>query len=104
MKEILSFPTAEAAPERRDVLKYQGVPVDRPLSDVIEMLYARAAGDLAEWAAPVGVLSEVSIPDFAKVYHGEGDNEPRTPVGDIFQRAERLALFAVTLGERVSRR
>ena len=73
------------------------------MSGEIEALCTAALELLAEVAAPAGVLREISESDFEVVYQGEGRNEPRTPVEDIFTRAETLALFAVTLGPRVSR-
>jgi len=104
MTELLTFSIDEVVPDRVAVLQNQGIPAKRRLSPAIETLYARAIQLLTEVAAPVGVLSEISISEFEVVYRGEGQNEPTTPVGDILGRAENLAVFAVTLGERVSRR
>jgi hypothetical protein len=52
---------------------------------------------------PRGLWQEVSTQEFADLYRGEGRNEPRTPLEAIAPRAEHLALFAVTLGSKVSR-
>jgi len=100
MTEILEFSIAELMPDRKVVLEDQGVPAGMAVSEQIEDLYHLACRLLAETAAPVGVLREISASAFAHVYLGEGKNELRTPVGDIFDRADHLALFAVTLGAR----
>jgi len=100
MSDILEFSVAELVPDRTAVLENQGIPAGTAVSQQIQDLYYLACGLLAEAAAPVGVLCEISASAFAHVYMGEGRNEPRTPVGDIFERADHLALFAVTLGER----
>ncbi len=100
MSEILEFPIAELIPDRIAVLEDQGVPAGTAVSEQIEDLYCVACRLLAETATPVGVLREISTSAFAHVYSGEGRNEPRTPLGDIFERADHLALFAVTLGEQ----
>lgn len=100
MREIVRFAAIEAAPELHDVLAGQGIPTGTPVTPQIEQLCATAMNVLVETAVPVGVLAEVSKEEFQSVYVGEGRNEHRTPVGDIFQRADRLCLFAVTLGER----
>jgi hypothetical protein len=102
MSEILNLSTDELTPDRGAVLESQGIPAGVFVPGEVEALYITACGLLSEVAAPAGILREISLPEFAAVYRGEGRNEPRTPVGDIYVRAERLALYAVTLGERVS--
>ena len=103
MSEIITFSSEEAVPARADVLSNQGVPAEKVFSGEIEAIYAKALGLLVEVAAPAGIVRAISRSEFASVYHGEGRNEPHTPVGEIFGRADDLALFAVTLGERISR-
>ncbi len=46
----------------------------------------------------------VSIPDFEKIYPGEGRNDEDTPLEHVMQDASSMALFAVTLGNEVSQR
>ena len=103
MTEVLTFSSQDVAPERDAVLDSQGIPAGTPLAKETEALYIAALDVLSEIAEPAGILLEVSKSDFAAVYEGEGLNEPSTPVGDIFDRGGDLALFAVTLGDRVSR-
>jgi hypothetical protein len=57
--------------------------------------------DLSE---PKGLIETVSIDEFELIYPGEGLNEPKTPLAQIYPRATQLALFAVTLGPAVSSR
>ncbi|MFH0981649.1 MAG: vitamin B12 dependent-methionine synthase activation domain-containing protein [Planctomycetota bacterium] len=103
MTELLTFSAAQVTPDRAAVFETQGLPAGQEVPEGTETLYTAAIDLFAEAAAPVGILSEISPADFEIVYHGEGRNEPRTPVGDIFGRADRLALFVVTLGEAISR-
>ncbi|UCG87813.1 MAG: hypothetical protein JSW71_04505 [Gemmatimonadota bacterium] len=102
MTEVLELSPDEVRPERHDVFENQGIPLDAAVSPQIARLYSQAEIILADTAAPVGVLCEISRSDFAIVYRGEGRNEPNTPVGDIFELADRLALFTVTLGAETS--
>jgi hypothetical protein len=95
---VLEFSHAEICPERNAVLEILGIPKDMTLQDRVERVYATAAELLAETAATVGVLNEISTSDFATVYRGEGRNELDSPVAEIFPKAEHLAMFAVTLG------
>jgi hypothetical protein len=103
MSAILPFSTEELMPDRDAVLANQGIPAGKAVSREIDGLYVRALELVVEFAAPAGILGEISQADFEAVYRGEGRNEPSTPVGDIFPKAENLALFAVTLGPRISR-
>lgn len=103
MTEILTFSSAEVTPDRNAVFENQGIPPNTAVCEEIEGLYTKAVEILLETIAPAGVLGEMSKSDFQIVYPGEGRNEPTTPVADIYVRADHLALFAVTLGERIGR-
>jgi hypothetical protein len=89
------------------ILARQGVPPqpqpgasgDRALA-----LAQRARELYAGLAAPAGIAAEVSALELATIYAGEGRNAPETPLGEIFPRAQRLTLFAVTIGAAVSER
>jgi hypothetical protein len=101
VSEILTFSTDETRPDRAAVFENQGIPAGASVTRDVEALYEAALRLLGELATPRGIVAPISKPEFEVVYRGEGRNEPRTPVGDIFGRADELALFAVTLGERV---
>jgi hypothetical protein len=101
MTETVTFDVDQVVPERAAVLELQGIPPGNALPEHVEGLYAAALRVLMEMAAPVAILADVSIPQFGTIYRGEGNNEPRTPVADIFPEAECLALFAVTMGPKL---
>jgi hypothetical protein len=68
---------------------------------MVEETWAAARDLFPKVAEPIGMYEQIAPAEFARVYEGEGDNEPRTPVGEVSRRARRLALFAVTLGPRI---
>ena len=103
MSETIIFPPDEMIPDREAVFALQGIPASKSAQDPADSLCTRALGLLAEVAAPAAILAEISASEFETVYRGEGRNQPHTPVGDICRRADSLALFAVTLGEQISR-
>ena len=103
MTDVFTFAPEEVSPDRDAVLAQLGIPAGTELSDRIERLYADAVGMLAVTVAPGGVITEIPGDGFEAVYGGEGKNAPETPVAAIAARAEHLALFAVTLGEPLSR-
>ena len=102
MAKILRFETSDVTPQREAVLEHQGVPIGRTVSADIDTLFDMAISLFAEFADPVGMLKGISKDRFAEVYQGEARNQPQTPVGDIFRQADRLALFVVTLGQRIN--
>ena len=99
MTEIVEIPTSDLTPIPEDVLTQQGVPPGTPVRTDIQKICARALELLDETATIVGIVSEISLPEFAVVFEGEGENEADTPVGEIFHESEHLLLFAVTVGK-----
>ncbi|MGD2111581.1 MAG: vitamin B12 dependent-methionine synthase activation domain-containing protein [Phycisphaerae bacterium] len=102
MTEILNYTPDEVRPTRAAVFESQGLPTGDAARDEIEALYGSAMDLLGRVAAPVAILADITTDEFADVYRGEGMNELRTPVGDIFSQATDLALFCVTLGPKIS--
>lgn len=102
MTEILRFSVDQAIPNRDAVFVNQGIPAGAVVHRHIDELFNAALSIFSSTAAPLGILSEISQSAFGRVYVGEGNNELRTPVDDIVGSAVHLALFVVTLGERVS--
>lgn len=98
----MSYTALQCEPELGSVLDCQGIPrdakYDRRISDLIE----RAVSEFVAIGEPQALVAEIGQAEFAAVYRGAGNNEPVTPVSDIYPQAERLALFALTVGAKVS--
>lgn len=104
MKEIVEISVNDVKPDREDVLKTQGIPLVNEPPEKVQKLFKRAMDLFLEFAQPIGIISDISIPEFEAVYYGEGLNEKTTPLEKIFKKAGSLALFALTIGEKVSQR
>ena len=104
MNGFVDLPGAGIPPDPRSVLRGQGIPDDANLPDRVRTLVDDARELYRSLAEPRGRYVAVSGEEFRAIYLGDGRNARRTPLEAIFPRAERLALFAVTLGEPVSRR
>jgi len=102
--QILCFESDPFVPTREVVLELQGVPETGKISPQSELLLTSALDEANRLAEPKAVYRPLSEEDFARVYAGEGANEHPNPVDEIFPRADRLALFAVTLGPVISNR
>jgi cobalamin-dependent methionine synthase I len=48
-------------------------------------------------------MQEVTVSEFEAIFEGEGQNDPESPLATIYPQAEGLALFAITMGESVSK-
>ena len=98
----VTLTTRKLMPTPRDVLAAQGVPRGAPVSSRLERLVEDALSLLGESAEPMGVFEPVSTEEFASVLSGDGQNAQDPVVGWIYSRADALALFAATLGPRIS--
>jgi len=103
MKQIIQISIDQIKPDPTGVFQSQGIPPGTPPPKRVKDLYDSAEELFFKLAAPIGIIADISIEDFAKIYPGNGNNEPDTPLEHIFPRANHLALFAFTLGKEISR-
>lgn len=101
MTGTVRFPRAVATPDTRTVLNAQGIPDGSQVPQRVAALVEEAFEIYSDRVEATGTRFEVSTEDFGRIYRGEGRNAPRTPLEDIFPKAHRLSLFAVTVGEPV---
>ena len=103
MRERLTLEAAATPPDRATVLRCQGIPEHVEPRERVRQLADRAIERYAARTEPRALYAELSREAFEPIVRGEGLNAPRTPLDEIVPRADRLALFVVTLGEAVSR-
>ncbi|MFH1936136.1 MAG: vitamin B12 dependent-methionine synthase activation domain-containing protein [Bacteroidota bacterium] len=99
---IFHYSINEIIPEREVVFQSQGIGQEKNVPQKITGLYDYALSMFTKDAEPEGLIKEISIPEFAEAFQGNGENEPDTPVQHVFPRADCLALFAFTLGKKIS--
>ncbi len=104
MRETLAISAAAVLPTVESVLRAQGIPPWKKPDDRILRLADEALAAYRATAAPAGLLMEIPGAEFEGVFDGERVNHPDSPVGPIARSANDLALFAVTLGQRISDR
>ncbi|MFV2073523.1 MAG: hypothetical protein ACC742_12830 [Thermoanaerobaculales bacterium] len=98
MREVLTPALEDLLPEPGEVLAARGLPDEARFHELVEV----ARAEIEALSEPRGVREELTTEEFTRVYRGDGDNDPATPLDSIAPAADRLALFAVTLGEKVS--
>ncbi len=104
MQEIIKLNIDDLYPEEYEILRNQGILSESDIDDTIKEILGTALDEYMNLIEPAGMIKPVSKDDFAEIYYGEGLNEKPNPVGDIFPRGYRMALFAVTLGKKINQR
>lgn len=104
MKDDLTFGLAlnDILPDEKTILVQQGYPDDVVVNDDVIMHLSKSFELFSTAAEPKGMVKEVSPDEFAKIIIGEGKNEPDIPLENIFPKASRLNLYAITMGNEVS--
>ena len=102
MRRIIKISRNETVPSQTDTFLLQGIPQHiRPPQKIVS-LFGEAESIFREHAEPAGIVTDISKSEFTKVYKGESRNEKRTPVAEIAERADYLALFAITIGQAMN--
>ena len=100
---MIDFSHHRLLPTPADVFAALGMKTNtEPALKVTELL-RRALEIYKTLSEPRNVLEVISKSDFAALYSGQGLNAAETPLALIFPRAERMLLFAFTLGAPISR-
>ena len=80
MKQRIEWRPADTLPERREVLRLQGIPAGVDPSPRILSIVESAEAVYLETAEPRALVADISQEAFAGVYRGEGRNAPVTPL------------------------
>ncbi len=101
MKELKNISLDFVTPSIDAILKAQGITDSTRADDRILKLADSALIKFKNLSEPTGILSEIPKSNFKQVFHGEGQNEDDAPLEEIYEASDHLALFAVTLGQKV---
>lgn len=104
MREILRFDAPAVLPARSRVLVRAGVPANRKPSSRTLDLAERATELFVREAEPVGVLEDVSLGEILAVHRDGRPRETDSVLERVAPFAQRLSLFAATVGEPVCAR
>lgn len=104
MRQVVRFSKAEAVPEAREVLAAQGLPEEDALAPRLRRLLDEATRTAAALVEPRAVCEELPADRFAAVLAPLGLPADGLVVGQVYPRAQALALFVATLGEALPAR
>lgn len=102
MREMIKIPASDAQPDMDSILENLDIPSENAVPENVKQLMKKAMEIFIVQSQPVCLFAEISIPEFETVYYGEGQNEKITPLDQIFRKADSLALFALTMSEKIS--
>ena len=92
----------ELTPARSLVLSSMGIEKGDSVPDDVQFLFDEAMKIYIDLAKPIGLLKNIYKDVFLEISEGISQTEKRYPLQDIVPKAEMLALFAFTLGEKIS--
>lgn len=98
---MIDFPLSRLQPQAAAVYAALGLKSGSQPSSRSSALLQRALELFTNCSEPQGVSEAIGQDEFAEVYSGQGRNAQDTPLQKIFPRADRLHLFAFTLGARI---
>jgi len=103
MRTVVDIEVSYTKPDVASVLLLQGIPAEATPEGKTILMAQDAIRRYALLARPRGVVMDMGKEEFGTIYQGRGQSQAGSPVADIFPRADRLALFAVTVGQDLSR-
>ncbi len=104
MNRIIDFNIEDIDPDSRDVLLHQGVPKGIEAPEKIRILLNEAVDIFKQTVQPEGIITELPLQQFEKIFSGEGNNFDDVILAEIYPEADNLALFVLTMGAEVSTR
>lgn len=102
MRYLANINRDEISPSAKAILIDQGIGGEALTHKRFLNLARRAQDIFARLAEPLGVLQELTVAEFDRIYWATEYNQSPGPIEQIYHQADRLALFAATVGERVN--
>ncbi|MBC8428616.1 MAG: hypothetical protein H8D05_00060 [FCB group bacterium] len=103
MIQVIEFDLQKILPVKNEVLRSQGVPDSVLVPGRIQEIADKSIENFEQTAHPIGMLSVLSAEEFGVIFEGEGRNADDALLADIYPHGEKLGLFALTMGDDVSR-
>ncbi len=102
MADLLEMTSSGIRPQREEILENLGIPSGQELSSNVEELITEALELFSRTCRPRALYAPVTVSEFGAIYHGEGLNDQKTPLGDMYEKAREIVLFALTIGKEIT--
>jgi hypothetical protein len=103
VNDIVQFNLTDITPDRDSVFENLGYTKEKSGSEKILDLFIDATEVFNNSVRALGMIHNLTTYEFGDIYEGKGQNDAESPLMQIFPQADYLALFALTLGEKISR-
>lgn len=100
MPQLIEFTLLECTPNLKALVRREVN--GRAVPARLAVLFGRALEIFERLATPRGLIKDVEVDHFREIYRGEGLNAAETPLAEIYPKAQRLAVFAATVGDAAS--
>jgi hypothetical protein len=100
MPQLVEFTLLESTPNLKALLRREVN--GRTVPARLATLFGQALEVFERLAAPRALIKDVPAEHFSEIYRGEGLNAAESPLAEIYPKAQRLAVFAATLGDAAS--
>ena len=101
MRKVVHIPIKDVIPDAAAILRSQGIPESALTDSRLQDLVKRSLAIYQNLADPLGILEEIPIQDFSRIYNGQGYNDEETPLRKILSSAADSALYLVTIGKAI---
>lgn len=102
MKNNIPIESKVIQPSKNAVFRAQGMNKNYSPSLRTRAILEKALDDFLVLARPIGIFKEISVTGFNIIFDGEGLNDDSAPLKNIYPLADRMALYAITLGAEIS--
>ncbi len=100
MPQLVEFTLTESTPNLKALLRREVN--GRTVPARLVRLFGEALEIFERLAGPRALVKELARGEFAEIYRGDAPNAPDTPLDEIYPKAQRLAVFAATVGDAAS--
>ncbi len=103
METILKIDSEQIIPAEKSIIDFLGNGDVIKLSESIDNILKVTLKEFSGLLNPAGILKEISLKKFGEIFAGENENNEDCPIENIYLNSDNLALFVVTIGNKVSK-
>jgi hypothetical protein len=104
MNKIINIPADIILPSKDSVYDLIEIYDKNKVLEEIKNILSQSLIRFGNLARPAGIILEIPINEFKDIFEGEGNNISENPVMRIYPLADKIALFAVTLGIEIDKK
>ncbi len=100
--QIIPLKPSQVRPDLSDVLNHQGIPDGHKTGPEVDRIIEEAYTLFETTCTPTAMVAYPTVDEFESIFYGEGENDVHSPLSGIYPHAEKIILFAATMGGPIS--